>query len=233
MKLTLSKREQKVVLSVILLAAVIGIVYIMLIVGPLKRSLASLNAQVKSAREQVKTLEAAVTNEDALRKQYEEWDRKVSALRSHLPSQEELPATIEFLSDLAAQTQTKIQTIFPQRDEGEAAGKGSAAGKLGKSSGKDAKRPAGVEDASAVYKNVLVQIDAMGGFHQLGTFLGMVEMGNKPMQVSSLKILNNPKDPRRLFIKVVLRAYFATEGTAVTPLPSLRPTSAKPSTGAS
>lgn len=221
MKLALSKREQKTILVATLLAIVIGSVYVMLILGPLKHSLGELSGQVKEAREKVNSLESVVANEDALRKQYGEWDQKVKALRSRLPNQEELPATIEFLSSLAAQTQVKIQTIFPQRPAGEADMAKAASPKAGKPG---AKGPAA---EPAVYKDVLIQIDAMGGYHQLGAFLNLAEAGEKPLRVSSLRISDNPKEPRRQHIKLVLQAYFATEGTSPAPILPPSPAGAK------
>jgi Tfp pilus assembly protein PilO len=198
MKIRLSPREQRTLLLVVGLGAVIFWVYSSVIVGPLGRERRAVREQVRSARLELKTLEAATANEAALREQQQKLQETVASLRELLPAEEELPAVIELLSDLASQSQVKIQTIFPQRPLQDAVG--------GKS--KTAPEP-------LVYKDILVQIDALAGFHQLGTFLSLVESGEKPMQVSSLKISVDPRDSRRHHIKLLVQSYFAASGTAI------------------
>jgi len=191
-KLTLSKRERKVIALVGTLTLVIGYVYVALILGPLGREMASLGQRVRSARQQVRALEAVVVNEPALRAQYAQWDEKVSVLRSLLPPRDEESVILERLSNLARQTQVKIQAIFPQRSKDEQAGKPSS------------------NAEPAVYEDVLIQIDASAGYHQLGAFLGLVESEGSPMRVSSLRIVANPKEFKRHNVKLLIRAYFST-----------------------
>ena len=196
MKLQLSPREQKTLLSVAGLGIVILWVYITAIVRPLMREGGQLGQQLREAREQLKLLEAATANEDALREQYHQLEQNVLSLRKLLPSEEELPAVIELVSDMASQSQVKIQTIFPQRPMGNEVGGGK-------------KDKGAAPKQLAVYKDVLIQIDALAGFHQLGAFLSLVEQGDKPMQIANLRITQDPKETRRLRIKLLLKSYFA------------------------
>ena len=204
MKLKLSPREQRTLLSVVGLGLVILWVYVAAIVRPLMQGVGQLTQQVREAREQLKLLEVSTANEDALREQHRQLEETVLTLRKLLPSEEELPAVIELVSDMASQAQVKIQTIFPQRPVGEDAG--------GKKD-KDENRDAGPKQPE-VYKDVLIQIDALAGFHQFGTFLSLVEQGDKPMQIANLRLIQDPKETKRLRIKMLLRSYFApSEGT--------------------
>ncbi len=200
-KLTLSKRERKVIVLVGTLTLVIGYVYVALILGPLGREMASLGQRVRDARQQVRALEAVVVNEPALRAQYAQWDEKVTVLRSLLPPRDEESVVLERLSNLARQTQVKIQAIFPQRSKDEQAGSTKPAATSQESSST-------VEPA--VYEDVLIQIDASAGYHQLGTFLSLVESEGRPMRVSSLRIVANPKEFKRHNVKLLIRAYFST-----------------------
>ena len=197
MKTKLSAREQRAALSVAGLGLVILWVYLAAIVRPLLREVGQLSRQAREARDQLKLLQASTANEEALRSQYQQVEQAVMALRKFLPSETELPAVIEFVSDMASQSQVKIQTIFPQRPVGS-----DADTKKGESL-------AAAREQPAVYKDVMIQIDALAGFHQLGQFLSLVEQGEKPMQIASLRLTQEPRETKRLKIKLLLQSYFA------------------------
>ena len=202
MKLKLSPREQRTLLLVVGLGLMIFWVYVVAIVRPLLREVGQLGQQGREARQQLKLLEAATANERALQEQYHEVEQNVLSLRRLLPSEEELPAVIELVSNMASQAQVKIQTIFPQRPQ-------SGEGNGGK---KDKDKKEVALKSPVVYKDVLIQIEALAGFHQLGTFLSLVEQGDKPMQITSLRITQDPKEMRRLRVKLLLQAFFARSG---------------------
>jgi Tfp pilus assembly protein PilO len=198
MKPRLSKREQRILAVVLVLGAGILWMYVVCIVQPLLGEVRELGQQLRAAREELKILEVSAANESALRQQHGKVQEAVASLRKLLPSEEELPQVIELLSDLAGQSQVKIQTIFPQRPA--------------------APNPADLaksERASAeAYKGVIIQVDALSGFHQLGMFLSLVESGEKPMQVSSLRISADEKEPRRQRVKLLLKTYLAARDAA-------------------
>jgi len=196
MKLRVSTREQRTLALVGALGLMILWVYLALIIGPLMREARRSREQVRAARDQLRVLELATMNETALREQHRQVQDTVASLRSLLPDEEELPRVIELLSELAGRSQVKIQTIFPQRPL-EAAGA--------------PKTPAAqASPAPVVYKEVLIQVDALAGYHQLGTFLSLVEAGEKPMQLASLQIAPEPRGSKRFHIKLVIQSYFAT-----------------------
>lgn len=195
MKLSLSGRDQKTIAVGALLAILVLWVYFTSIVGPLVRAGGNLIREVQQAREKVKTLEHSTANEETLRQQHQEVTQTVSSLRRLLPPEEELPAVIELISTLANQSQVKIQTIFPQRSLGGLDSVSAAAGGA---------------PAPVYYKEIPIQIDALAGYHQLGSFLSLVESGEKPMRVASLRISANPKESKRHSVKLLLRSYFAT-----------------------
>ena len=189
--------EQRVTLLVGGLAVLIVWVYVVYVVGPLKSQASELGRQVQAARQRLKALEGAVANEVSVRKQYEQWNEKVKSVRSLLPAQEALPDVIQLLSGFAAKTQVKIETIFPTSPtEGDEEGSGS----------KGSRAKAGL----VVYKDVLIQVEGSAGYHQLGSFLSLVESSEKPMRLSSLRLAANPQDPLRHRIKLLVRAYFAS-----------------------
>lgn len=197
MALHLSAREQRTILAVGLLVVVIVWLYSASIIRPLMREAGELEQQVRSAREQLKSLEAATANEAALREQHRQLQGTVASLRSLLPAEEELPRVIGLLSDLANQAQVKIQSIFPQRPIG---------------SQEPARGPTGATAKPVMTKEVPIQIDALAGYHQLGSFLSLVEASDRPLQVSSLRISGDPREPKRLRVKLLIQSYFAASG---------------------
>ena len=195
MKLGFSGREVRTILIGGVLGILVISVYFTMILKPLWREAGSLGERVRAAREQLSALRQAAVNEPVLREQHRHLQETVLSLRGDLPSEDELPAVIEFLSGLASRTQVKIQSIFPQRPI-------ESLDRLAGEKGKPA-------PGALVYKEIPIQIDAQASFHQLGTFLSLVEASDKPMQVSTLRISGNPKEPRWHTITLSILAYFA------------------------
>ena len=193
-KITLSKQEQQTLALAALIGIVVLYVYAAYIVGPLWGKLGKLGQDIKAARAQVQGLEQVAANETAIRQQHTELNETVASLRNVLPGEEALPQVIEFLSDLASQTQVKIQTIFPQRSLEEAV---------------DAKKPAQGPSEPLVYKRIPIQLDASAGYHQLGAFLNLIERAGRGVQITSLRISLNNREPKRHDIRMVFLGHFA------------------------
>ena len=205
MKLNFSSREQRLVLMAGAFALLGMWVYSAYFISPLLRAGADLGRQVRSAREQLSVLEDAVAKEAGLREQQQHVSQVVESLRAQLPTEEEVPAVIEHLSDLASQTGVKIQAIFPQR----------SVDTLAPNRARGQENKTGSEPL--VYTAIPIQIDALAGYHQLGAFLSLVETSDRPMEVITLRIAANQKEAKRHTIKMLLRLYFAiTEGASAT-----------------
>ena len=196
MKLNLSPRERQTLLLGGILAVVLLWAYVAYLIGPMMRDLGALARQVRSAQDEVRLLEAGTASEAALREQHRQVAQSVMALRKLLPAEAELNQTIERLSALAGQAQVKIQTISPQRESQEASSKESK-------ESKEFRQPA-IQDA-------LITIDALAGYHQLGTFLSLMEAENRSIEVASLWIAADPRELRRHRVKLTRRAYLAAD----------------------
>jgi len=200
----MSKREQRLLVFVGGLAILTAWVYAVYIIGPLRRETSQLGRQIREAREQLRILEVAVSSEAALEEKSRRLRESVRTLRGSLTPEAELPSVIELLTELASQTQVKVQTIFPQRPAepmeptAPDAGQGSLPTSL----------------PAVYYKEVPIQIDALAGYHQLGTFLNLVETADKPMRLLSLRISANPKEPRWHRVKLLVQSYVAVPEAA-------------------
>ena len=191
----LSPRDQRTVLIVSGLAVGTLWLYAAFIVGPLMREVGKLRRQVSEARAELQALELSTARVAELRTQHLRLDRAVALLHRFLPSEEELPQVIELISGFASQSQVKIQRIAPIRttDATETAAPGATP-----------------DEPPVVYKSVPIKVDALSGFHQLGTFLSLVETSGKPMEISSLRIWTDPRELKRVNTTLIIRSFVVT-----------------------
>ncbi|GEM_PF-1418123 len=196
MKLAGVKQDQQFLLIAVLVGVLGGWGYVAYLVSPLMRSVSSLGGQIRTAELQLRTVQQTIAQEPSLRRDRDALSQKLQHLKTSLPSEQGMPTVIQFLSDLASQTQVKIRTIFPQRTV-------ESLGLL--AAGKEP-----TQKPNELYKEVAIQVDAVSGYHQLGNFLSRVESGEQPMELKSLRISADPKDPRRHSMKIVISAYFST-----------------------
>jgi Tfp pilus assembly protein PilO len=194
------KRERQALVGALAVSVGILWAYYAYAITPLLRRMASATDSVHRADVQLKHISQMVGEMPQLQQEHDRLAASVKTLREGLPSEERLPAIIEFLSDLASQTGVRIQTIFPQR----------SIETLGVAPGLEQS----VVKPPELYRGIPIQIDALAGFHQLGAFLARVESGSQPVQLRSLRISGNPKELRRHNIKLVLLVYFASEARA-------------------
>lgn len=196
MRLAGSVRERKTLLLISVLGMLILTVYFVYILGPISRTSRDVREQVKKAKSDLATVEGTVTRRASLEQERARIEQSVGLVRGVMPPEEELPNVIEDISDLATQAQVKIQTIFPYRPLETSL----------------QSTPGIVKDAhdSPYYKEVLIQVDALAGYHQLGTFLGSLESASTPLRVATLRIAPHQKEARRQSVKMLLKAYFTT-----------------------
>lgn len=201
MKLPGSKDAQKTLVVVVLLGVLLLWLYLAFVVKPLWVSIARTGTQIRDSRRELQFLEQAIAQEPQLRQEETQLRGKLEHIQTALPPESAMPSVMEFLSDLASQTDLKIRTIFPQRTL-ESVGL-TASGV-----------PAAANKPPELYKEVPIQIDAIAGYHQLGAFLSRVESRAQPMELKSLRISGDPKEFRRHNMKVVISAYFSAAGQA-------------------
>ncbi len=198
MKLPAAKRERTVLVGVVVFGAFILYLYCTALVMPLWTQFLRLGQDVRTARVKLQDTERVVAQEPQLRQEQQGLSETIEELGRSLPSEEALPKVIEVLSNVASEVGVRIQTIFPQRSFESAADTAKKEGSKGTA-----------DHLKELYKEIPIQIDALSGFHQLGMFLSRVESDAQAMEVKSLRISGNPKEPRAHDAKLVLRVYFA------------------------
>lgn len=203
MKLSLTPRERNTALVGGCLAALVLWLYGAFLISPMVGKLAGLGGQARKAREEIRLLEAGTASEAALRDQYRQVSGSVDSLRRLLPTEGELPRVIERLSKLADDAKVKIQTIAPQRESEEP--------------GEASRRQLSPQEP-ALYQEIVIMVNALAGYPQLGAFLSLVEAEGYPLEVDSLRIAADPQEFRRHRIKLAFRSYFTAA-----PAPHMKP----------
>ena len=192
MKFNPSSREQRTLPVIVVLAAFIGWVYLFYVVMPLWKAVKKSKQEIQRQGTRQRELQIAAKNIPGVKTQQAERERAVKVLKGQLPPEADVAAFMAELTDLASQAQMKIENIFPAQATDDRKGTGKS------------------QAGSGEYKSVIIQIEGSAGYHQLGTFLSLVEGIQNPMQLSSLQIQSNSKNPKRHHIKLLLRAYVAS-----------------------
>jgi len=161
-------------------------------------SFGKLSKDISSTQEEIRLLLSVVSSESELMEQEKALIISVEGLGSNFPNEGELPLTIEALSAMATKAHVRIRSIFPQRPIDAMKLKG----------GSDAKAK---DTKNLGYKEIPIQINGQAGYHQVGTFLSLIESSDKPMILSNFRISGNDKDPKRHNVQLLIVAYFSTD----------------------
>ncbi len=186
--------QQRQLLLILSLGLIGAWAYGRIALFPQLRQLSSIGQQIQTSRQELRTLQQVVANEQRVREQHEQVEKTVTSLRSLLPSERDLSSVIEYLSNLAVKAHLKIETISPQLAEEPGPG-----------------LPDKRSEDHTVYRVIPIQIDARAGYHEIGTFLNLVETGSIPIEVGSLRIVEDEQEFRRHQMTLVLHAFFAVE----------------------
>ena len=177
-------------------------VYYAVVFMPLFRGVAQAARDTAAAGKQLRQIRELLAQEPQLRQEQAQVTQALEALRPALPKEEDLPATIQALSEAASQSGVRIQTIVPQRSVETFGPAASAA--------KKTRPPA----APPLYRQISIQIDAAAGFHQLGAFVTRMESGPQALRVTTLRVTGEKaKDFRRHQIKLTVLGSFSAEGS--------------------
>ncbi|MBI4354348.1 MAG: type 4a pilus biogenesis protein PilO [Candidatus Omnitrophica bacterium] len=179
--------QQRLLIGVVAFTALALYVYVLYVLRPLMGSVVRLSREVHEVSRQVQQMEQVVAQATNVQHDYTELQDRVAQLRGRLPSEDQLPAVLEWLSAVASETGVRILSIFPQRSS-------------------QPFKPA-MPASPELYKSVAIEIDALSGFHQLGMFLSRVESGDRAVEVKQLQISQSERELRRHKVKLILLTY--------------------------
>jgi type IV pilus assembly protein PilO len=111
---------------------------------------------------------------------------KVESYEKKLPVEQEIPALLENLSNMARDSNIKIVGIVPAMP-----------------SSKDDKSA----KSSPIYREIPILITAKSGYHELGHFLNRLENAGRFMKVVDIKIRANKASPKKHDVEIMVCTY--------------------------
>jgi len=178
-------RTQTLLLS--MLAALIAVaLYIYFIFVPQVVRVFKLTVGAGKMKSELRGARTTIMDLDKLKKDLEERSLKVDSYENKLPAEQEIPALLESLSNMAKESGIKIVGIVPEmtyvKDD------------------KTAKK-------NQIYREIPILITAKSGYHELGSFLHNLENADRFMKVSDIRIRANKAAPGKHDVELMVSTY--------------------------
>ena len=183
-------RSQKLVVG-IMGAIVIAAAAYFLLLAPVEAEVSQLRAQLASLQGEIVRSKAIVADLLKYRREVQELEARLNALKDRLPGEKEIPTLYRSVSDAATASGLAVSLFQP--------------------------RPPVVRD---YYSEIPIAVNAEAGYHQLGEFFERVAKLPRVVNVAEIKLggLNRPRTPIRA--ELVLATYmYRPVGSAPPPRP--------------
>lgn len=172
-------------------AGLLGVVLWMgLVVLPQQRALAVASANVRARRAELAEVRRGVAQLSALQAEAAALGRQYRVPSRIPPAEEQLPEVLKVIAEIAKGSQVSLRTAKPKAEVGP--------------------RP----PSAGGYLEVPVEIAALGGYHEIGTFLDGLEQSPLLFRVERLGIQPDPGDLWHHQATLWLRVYVMTPATS-------------------
>ncbi len=188
----LKKAKKNEILAFIAMVSVIIIIgYYFLFLTPVMAKLTSAFRESANLQNMISKAELSINSMARMKREIEELRSKEDFYGTKLPKEEEFPALLEDLSNMARNSGVKITKIMPRKDS-----------------------PDSFEGAaeSPIYRQQAILIDAQCGYHQLGTFIAELESAERFMKISNIKITRGKTNPKRHNVQLVVKTFILKGG---------------------
>ena len=169
--------------------AFIAFIYFILIVVPGFNELFKVSREAGDLRNRVETAKMMITRIDLRRGKLENLNEEVDKHAKHLPAQKEITALLGGFSSIAKNSNIKILSIIPY----------------------DLKAVEIDGKKDKYYSEMPIQIKAIGGYHQLGTFITKLEQEKRVIVIDDVQIRYNKNNPRLHDIEMMVKTYVSME----------------------
>lgn len=181
------KDKKEVLVLAVLMVAIVFTGYYCLLLNPKLRTIKATFPQVRTTKIRVQTAGRDIADIDAIRHKIELLRREIGSYEARLPADEEIPSLLEYLSAVAFESRVKIVEIRPLR---EITAKEISPG-----------------EPKKLYLKVPVVIEALSGYHELGSFINKLENSPRFMKIDDIQIQGNPKDPKNHHSKLLISTF--------------------------
>lgn len=167
------------------LAAVILIVilYLFFIFIPKVKVVLKNLSQAGEMKAKIIKTEKAWANRAQIEQKITQTDEKIRNYEKELPGKKEIPQVLRYLSDSARKLNVKITEIKPAEEED------------------------GFAQENLIYSSVPISLKAECGYHELGRFVSELETADRFMKISDIKILANPYNEDRHYVRLTVITY--------------------------
>ncbi len=167
----------------VLLAAVL---YLYFVFVPQVVRVVKLTADAGKMKSELRSARVLIKDFERLKSDLEERSQKVESHEKKLPAEQEIPALLENLSNMAKNSNIKIVGIVPAmsylKDD------------------KSVKK-------SQIYQEIPILITAKSGYHELGSFLNSLENAGRFMKVADIDIKFNKTSPKKHDVELMVSTY--------------------------
>jgi len=181
--------EQRKLLIIVIGIAILLVADISFILLPLINKTFDLSSQVSSTRKNIDNLNQQISTIDETREKLSRLKESYSKYVKRFSREEEIPRLLETLSKIAAESEVVILAVRP----------------VATKSDKQDKKLANI------FREVPIEIRAMGGYHQLGSFINKLETLDRFLKVTDISITQNIRTPRNHSLRLLVATYILKE----------------------
>jgi len=184
--LDLKNKRTQIVLLIISAALAAAALYLYLVFAPQVAGVFKLTGDTGNMRSDLKSARTVIKGFEKLNTDLKERGQKVESYEKQLPAEQEIPALLENLSNMAKESDIKIVGIVP------------AMPKV-----KDDKSV----DKNQIYREIPILITAKSGYHELGQFLNKLENADRFMKVVDIDIRASASTPNKHDVELMICTY--------------------------
>ena len=188
MQLDFLKKAKKSEIRVftVLVCMIIVVGYYFIFLSPVTSKLPFLFRETSRMQNLINKAELSINSMPKIKKEIEGLKSKETLYSSNLPKEEEFPAILESLSNMAKSTKVKITKILPM---------------------KESRGFSEEEAASDIYRQQAILINAQCGYHQLGEFIAELEGAERFMEVSDIRIEAGLVNLKRHSVQLIVKTF--------------------------
>lgn len=176
----------RTLLLTVLVTLIAAALYLYFVFVPQVIRVFKLTVTAGKMRSELKSSQVVIKSFERLKNDLKEQSQKVEPYEKKLPAEQEIPALLENLSNMAKDSGIKIVGIIPAM-----------------SYFKDDKSV----KKSQIYREIPILITAKSGYHELGHFLNNLENADRFMKVADIDIKANKTSPKKHDVELMVCTY--------------------------
>jgi len=183
----LSKEKKQWLFLISLGILVVFVLYINFLLKPTIAGLKDVSPKVSKLAFEIQRVEDWTKKKPRMQRELTKLRSEISRYEGMLPSEKEIPALLEELSQMARESHVKIIGIRPGKNVASEPGKES------------------------FYQEIPISIKAKSGYHQLGVFISKLEGADRLFAVRDIKIKSNIQTPKKHDVSLTVSSFLLLE----------------------